>query len=92
MATLKSTFNFTGNSIATACVIMYWIDDSNSYGLVNFGTSKLNRNEGVARGIIDVGNQEGESRGYHVAVAYSNNMISGEALNKYMLVLEREQV
>ena len=74
---------FTGNSTATACIVVYWKDESDLYGLVNFSTSKLDRNEGRASEIIDMENGEGESRGYHVAVfAYSNNMINGEPLDK----------
>ena len=62
---------------------MYWKDEPDLYGLVNFSTSKLDRNEGVASEIINMANREEESRRYHVAVfAYSNNMISGEPLDK----------
>lgn len=69
---------FGDNAAATACVIVYWKIESNTYGLVNFSTRKLDRNGDKANGYIDI-----ESGGYNIAVfAYNNSMITGKPLTK----------
>ena len=72
---------FSDHSAVTACVVVYWKNESNSYGLVNFSTSKLDRNGDKAKGYIDMANSE--SGGYNIAVfVYNNSMISGQPLAK----------
>ena len=72
---------FSENSAATACVVVYWKNESNTYGLVNFSTSKLDRNGDKANGYIYMADIE--SRGYNIAVfTYNNSMITGKPLAK----------
>ena len=74
---------FSDHSTATACVIVYWKNESNSYGLVNFSASKLDRDGDKASGYIAIDVANSESGGYNIAVfAYNNSTITGQPLAK----------
>ena len=77
---------FSDHSTATACVVVYWKNESNSYGLVNFSASKLNRDGDKASGYIAIDLANSESGGYNIAVfAYDNSMITGRPLAKHYI-------
>ena len=85
--TLSVTCYFSGNTIS-ACIVVYWQNVSNPYGLVNLVTRKLDRvkNQTIIQTSIKL-----PRRGYHVAVfAFKSdkNMIEGEPLLTYFAVCE----
>ena len=71
--------SFRENSVANACVALYWKNATAPYQLVNFCALKLEPHEGKAQGSIDTGDGY-----YHVAVfAFSDDMITGEPITKF---------
>ena len=71
--------SFRENSVATACVIIYWKNVTGPYHLVNFSAMKLEIQDSKAQGSIDT-----DDGFYHIIVfAYSNNMISGEPVARF---------